>query len=253
VLVPTIDLNADIGESYGAWRMGDDDAVLDVVTSANIACGYHAGDPVTMLATLRAAARREVRIGAHVSYPDLVGFGRRELNCAGEEIAADVLYQLGALQALARSVGTFVRYVKPHGALYNRACADPDIAVVIADALASVGRIPVLLLAGSPGVAAAEGNGRPVVTEAFADRAYTPDGALAPRRHPGAVISDEAAVVERCLRLATDGTVITTDGTAIRIGARSLCLHGDTPNAAALARKAREALQAAGIGIAAFA
>ena len=248
----TLDLNADVGESYGAWTLGDDDAVLDVVTSANVACGFHAGDPSTLLRTVEAAAERGVAVGAQVSYPDLVGFGRRAMELAPADVTADVLYQVGALAGIARAAGTEVRYVKPHGALYNRAARDPGVAAAIA---AGVRRydpaLPVLLLAGSPGLDAVRAAGLTGVGECFADRAYTPDGRLLSRREPGAVLTDPAEVAIRAVRMAT-GEVVATDGSLLRLDARSMCLHGDTPGAAALARAVRDGLVAAGVELVPF-
>lgn len=250
----SIDLNADVGESFGPWRLGDDDAVLDVVTSANVACGFHAGDPVTLVRTVGAAARRRVVVGAQVSYPDLVGFGRRELDCTPAEISADVLYQLGALDGIARSAAVRVRYVKPHGALYNRVARDPVAAAALADAVRQYDPgLPVLLLAGSAGLGAVAAAGRPAVGECFADRAYTAAGRLLPRREPGAVLTDPAAVVRRAVRMAVAGEVVAVDGTVVPVAARSVCVHGDTPGAAALARQVRDGLRAAGVGLAPFA
>jgi UPF0271 protein len=244
----TVDLNADVGESYGAWVLGEDDAVLDVVTSANVACGFHAGDPVTLLRTVSAAAARGVVVGAQVSYPDLVGFGRRDMELTAAEIEADVLYQLGALDGLARVAGTGVRYVKPHGALYNRAARDPGVATAIAAAVARYDpALPVLLLAGSPGARAAH-----AVGECFADRAYTPAGALVSRREPGAVLTDPDDVVARAVRMATERAVTATDGSDVAVEAASICLHGDTPGAAELARRVRAGLVAAGVALAPF-
>ena len=240
-----MDLNADVGESYGAWTLGDDDAVLAVVSSANVACGFHAGDPVTLLRTVTRAAELGVVVGAQVSYPDLVGFGRRDMELTADEITADVLYQIGGLAGLARAAGTTVRYVKPHGALYNRAARDPAVATAVA-AAARVHGLPLLLLAGSPGQAATGALG-----ECFADRGYTPDGRLVSRREPGAVLTDPAEVAARAVRMA-HGSVVATDGSELRLDAVSTCLHGDTPGAAALARAVRDALTAAGVPIAAF-
>ena len=249
-----MDLNADVGESYGAWRLGDDEAVLDVVTSANVACGFHAGDPLTLLRTVTTAAERGVVVGAQVSYPDLVGFGRRDMELAPEEITADVLYQVGALAGIARAAGTGVRYVKQHGALYNRAARDPAVAAAVAVAVRRYDpRLPVLLLAGSPGLDAVRAAGLTGVGECFADRAYTPAGGLRSRREPGAVLTDPAEVVARAVRMAADREVVAVDGSVVRLEAASVCLHGDTPGAADLARRVRAALDAAGVPVAPFA
>ena len=249
-----MDLNADVGESYGAWTLGDDEAVLDVVTSANVACGFHAGDPLTLLRTVTAAAARGVVVGAQVSYPDLVGFGRRDMDLAPEQVTADVLYQLGALAGIARAAGTAVAYLKPHGALYNRAARDAPTAAAVAEAVRRYDpALPVLLLAGSPGLAAVAAAGLAAVGECFADRAYTGDGRLLSRREPGSVLADPDAVAARAVRMATDGEVVAVDGSTVRIDARSLCVHGDTPGAARLARRVRTALESAGVRLAPFA
>lgn len=245
-----IDLNADLGESYGAWTLGDDDSLLDAVTSANVACGFHAGDPSTMMRTVAAALERGVAIGAQVSYPDLVGFGRRDMELAPEEIVADVLYQIGALEGITRAAGGRVAYVKPHGALYNRAARDPVVATAIATAIDRYGAgLPMVMLAGSAGLQAAADAGVKVVPESFADRGYTPDGRLVSRREPGALVTSPDEVVARVLRMVTDGTVEAIDGSVLRLGARSVCVHGDTPGAAALARRVRRALEDAGVEV----
>jgi len=252
--VAEIDLNADLGESYGAWRLGDDEALLGIVTSANVACGFHAGDPRTMLRTTAAAVERGVVIGAHVSYPDLVGFGRRELDCAPAEITADVLYQIGALDGLARAAGARVAYVKPHGALYNRVARDPVAACAVAEAVRRYDRaLPVLLLAGSPGLAAVGEAGLPTVGECFADRAYAAEGRLVGRREPGAVLADPERVAARAVGMALHGTVDAIDGSPIRLAARSICVHGDTAGAAALAGRVAAELVASGVRLVPFA
>jgi len=251
--VATIDLNADVGESYGAWTLGDDEAVLDVVTSANVACGFHAGDPRTLLRTVTAAASRGVVVGAQVSYPDLVGFGRRDMDLAAEDVTADVLYQVGALAGLARAAGTTVAYVKPHGALYHRVARDPVTAGALAEAVHRYDPgLPVLLLAGSSGLDVVRAAGLTGVGECFADRGYTPDGGLLPRGQPGAVLTDAGEVAARAVRMAA-GEVVAADGSPVRLDARSMCLHGDTPGAAALARAVRDALLAAAVELAPFA
>ncbi len=249
-----IDLNADLGEGFGAWRLGDDEALLEIVTSANVACGFHAGDPVIMARVCRIAAERGVAIGAQVGYHDLAGFGRRRIDIAAPELSADVLYQLGALEAFARAAAARVRYVKPHGALYNTAADDPDQAGAV---VAAVRRydptLPVLGLPGSALQAAADEAGVPFVAEAFADRAYTARGRLLPRSQPGAVHQDEATVVAQAVSLVRDGVVTAVDGTPVPVRAASLCLHGDTPGAVGYARAVRAALQHAGARIEAFA
>ena len=250
----SMDLNADVGESFGAWTLGDDDAVLAAVTSANVACGFHAGDPLTLVRTVTAAAARGVAVGAQVSYPDLVGFGRRELDSTPDEIMADVLYQIGGLDGIARSVGVRVRYVKPHGALYNRAVRDSAAASALAEAVRRYDpTLPVLLLAGSAGLRTVADAGLDAVGECFADRAYTSDGRLLPRREPGAVLRDPATVIERAVRMAGAGEVVAVDGTVLRLSAGSVCVHGDTPGAGALARQVRTGLADAGIRVQPFA
>lgn len=249
-----IDLNADLGEGFGVWRLGDDDALLDVVTSANVACGFHAGDPSIMRRVCAAAVDRGVAIGAQVGYRDLAGFGRRRLDVAPDELAADVLYQLGALDAFARAAGDRVRYVKPHGALYNTAVDDPGQAAAVAMAVAAYDRtLPVLALPGSALAAAAHGAGIPFVAEAFADRAYLASGRLAPRSTPDAVIDDPYDVVARAASIAVHRRITAIDGSVLPVEARSLCVHGDTPDAAHLASEIRRTLEDAGVTMAPFA
>jgi len=249
----TIDLNSDLGESYGAWRMGDDAAMLEVVSSANVACGFHAGDPAGILRTVKAAAHRGVAIGAHVSYPDLAGFGRRDMDIAPADLTADVVYQIGALSGLAAAVGSKVRYVKPHGALYNRIAVDAVQGAAVIAALKAVDPTLVLMgLAGAPILDQARAAGLAVVAEAYADRAYTPAGHLVPRREAGAVLHDASLIAARMVRLATEGVVEAIDGSVIRIDAQSICVHGDSPGAVAIAREVRGRLEAAGIAIAPF-
>ena len=249
----TIDLNADLGEGFGIWRLGDDEALLDSITSANIACGFHAGDPVTMARICAAAADRGVAIGAQVGYRDLVGFGRRRIEMPETDLVADVLYQLGALEAFARAAGTTVRYVKPHGALYNTAAVDPVQARAVASAVAQFGSIPLLGLPGSVLSDAAFAAGVPFCGEAFVDRAYTAEGRLMPRSEPGAVHTDHGVAVAQALSLAQSGTVTASDGSLLSVRAVSLCVHGDTPGAVALARAVRTALLEAGTELAPFA
>lgn len=248
-----IDLNADLGEGFGRWRLTDDEALLSVVTSANVACGYHAGDPATMRRVCELAARRGVRIGAQVSYRDLAGFGRRAMDVPAQELAAEVAYQIGALEVFARAAGAGVAYVKPHGALYNRAVRDAEQAAAVVDGVRLAGELPVLGLPGSQLLLAAERAGLRAVPEAFADRAYTADATLVPRREPGAVVEDADAVVARSVRLAREGLVTAATGEDVAVGARSLCVHGDTPGAAGLAVRVRAALEDAGLRVVAFA
>jgi UPF0271 protein len=248
------DLNADLGEGFGVWRLGDDDALLDVVTSANVACGFHAGDPATMRRVCAGAAARGVAIGAQVGYRDLAGFGRRRIDVEPEELTADVLYQLGALEACARAAGSRVRYVRPHGALYNTAADDAVQAAAVAAAVAAFDAdLPLLGLPGSALAEAAHDAGLPFVPEAFADRGYRPDGRLVPRGQPGAVIEDPYEVVARAAAFVLHRHVTADDGTALPVEARSLCVHGDTPGAVYLAREIRRTLADAGVTLAPFA
>ena len=252
--MPTIDINSDLGESFGAWSMGDDDAMLDVVTSANVACGFHAGDPAGILRTLKAAAARNVAIGAHVAYPDKVGFGRRNMDLASDELTADVIYQIGALQGLAKAAGTSVRYVKPHGALYNTIAHDRRQALAVIAAIRAIDPTLILVaLAGSELIEWARNEGLQCVAEAFADRAYTPQGTLVSRREPGAVLHDPQLVAQRMLRLVQDGTIEAIDGTLTRIQADSICVHGDSPAAVAMARELRRVLEQANLSLQPFA
>ena len=245
-----VDLNADVGESYGRWRLGDDVALLDVVTSANVACGFHAGDPSTLRATCAAAAARGVAVGAQVSYPDLAGFGRRFLDMAPDELTDAVLYQVGALDALARVTGTHVSYVKPHGALYNAVVSHEAQAAAVVRAVRELDPgLPVLGLPGSALLRAAGAAGLRAVPEAFADRAYRADGTLVPRREPGAVLSDPDEVAGRVVALVTDGAVRAVDGSRVAVIAESVCVHGDSPGAVATARAVRVALERAGVAV----
>ncbi len=249
-----IDINADMGESFGAWTMGADAALLEQVTSANIACGFHAGDPRVMDATVARAAERGVTIGAHVSYPDLVGFGRRQLRVSPDELTTDVLYQIGALEAFCRRHQTAVRYVKAHGALYNDLAGDERLAAALGQAVAAYDAgLSVLALAGSPAVDVLRQQGLPVVAEGFADRGYTAAGRLVPRSQPGAVLTDPAAVAERGWRIATGAPIETEDGSLLVLDVGSLCVHGDTPGAVGLARELRAVLSARTVEVAAFA
>ncbi|MGA4843229.1 LamB/YcsF family protein [Streptomyces sp. G45] len=250
----SIDLNADLGEGFGRWRLTEDEELLSVVTSANVACGFHAGDAATMRRVCERAAERGVRIGAQVSYRDLAGFGRRAMDVPPDELAAEVAYQIGALEVFARAAGTRVAYVKPHGALYNRVVHDGEQAGAVVDGvLLADDHLPVLGLPGSRLLEAAEKAGLPVVTEAFADRAYTDEGTLVPRGTEGAVITEADRVAERSVGLARHGSVVSHSGERIAVRARSLCLHGDTPGAVDLARQVRARLEAAGVRVEAFA
>ena len=249
-----MDINSDLGESYGAWRMGDDAAMLGIVTSANVACGFHAGDPAGILQTLRAAAERGVAVGAHVAYPDLVGFGRRAMDPTSSELVADVIYQIGALQGLAAAAGTRVAYVKPHGALYNTIAHDERQGGDVISALLAVDpRLTLLALAGSPLIERARARGLAVVAEAFADRAYNDDGTLVSRRLPGAVLHDAEQVAERMLRWARTGELASITGRPVRVQADSICVHGDSPGAVEMARRIRARFDEAGVALRAFA
>lgn len=248
-----IDLNADLGEGFGVWRLGNDDAMLGIVTSANVACGFHAGDPAGLLRVCRLAAERGVRIGAQVGYRDLAGFGRRFIDIAAEDLVADVVYQIGALQAIAHAAGSVVSYVKPHGALYNTIVTNHDQAAAVASAVYLVdATLPVLGMAGSAFFDEAARVGLHTVAEAFADRAYRPDGQLVSRKEPGAVLDDPAAIAQRVAAMVTSGRVTAVDGTEISVSVESVCVHGDSPGAVQIATAVRDELEAAGIDIRPF-
>src|SRR5690554_5713273 len=254
----TIDLNADLGEGFGRWSLTDDAALLESMTSANVACGFHAGDPAIMRRVCELAAERDVAIGAHVSYRDLAGFGRREMEVPPRELAAEIAFQIGALEVFAAAAGPGVAYVKPHGALYNRVAHDRRQATAVLEgvllACEATGRdLPVVGLPGSRLLAAAKAAGLPTITEAFADRAYLPDGTLVPRAESRAVIADPDQVVTRSVAIATGQPVMARDGSQLVIQARSLCVHGDTPGAGALAAQVRAALTDAGVQVHSFA
>ncbi len=248
-----VDLNADIGESFGRYELPGEDDLLSLITSANVACGFHAGDPMVMQRTVSAAAGRGVTVGAHPGYRDLIGFGRRELAASAAEIAADVVYQVGALDGFCRTAGTRVRYVKLHGALYHRASEDKEVAKSVAFALRQLDQeLVVLGPEGSALLQAANATGLDVAREAFVDRAYQPDGRLVPRRMPGAVLDDADAIAERALRMVQDRYVVAIDGTRCIIRADSLCVHGDGPKAVAVVRAVRQRFDQEGISLAAF-
>lgn len=253
-MTPHIDLNADLGESFGQWVLGDDDAMLGLVSSANVACGFHAGDPSTLRTTTTRAAAAGVTVGAQVSYPDLRGFGRRFLDIEPAALTDDVIYQIGALDGLCRVAGSRVRYVKPHGALYNATRTHTGQARAVVDAVRAYDpSLPVLGLPGSELLAEAERAGLRPVTEFFVDRGYTAEGALVPRREPGALLDDAGAAAERVVRMLTDGVVRAVDGTDVAVRAESACVHGDSPGAVAMAQRVRDALAGAGIAIGSFA
>ncbi|MBV4535903.1 MULTISPECIES: LamB/YcsF family protein [Pseudomonas] len=249
----SIDLNSDLGESFGAWSMGDDAAILEVVSSANVACGFHAGDPLGILHTLETAAARGVAIGAHVAYPDLVGFGRRNMDIPAEQLRADVIYQIGALMGLARSAGTRVSYVKPHGALYNTIAHDRTQADAVIQAVLRIDpQLKLVCLANSPLLDWAGEAGLACVAEAFADRAYTAQGTLVSRSRPGAVLHDPELIAQRMLRLVREGVIEAEDGQVISLQAESICVHGDSPDAVNIARDLKTRLLEAGVTLRAF-
>lgn len=250
----TIDLNSDVGESFGAWVLGDDAAMMQSVTSVNVACGFHAGDPSTLRRTCTLAAQAGATVGAQVGYRDLAGFGRRFIDMDPSVLADDLIYQIGALQALAAVAGTRVRYVKPHGALYNAVVHHHVQAQAVVDAVRAVDdSLPVLGLPGSVVLKLADDAGLRTVTEAFADRGYTAEGTMVPRNQPGALLSDPAAVAARMVRLVTEGVITPVDGPDVQVSAESICVHGDSPGAVDMASAVRKALQDNGITVQAFA
>jgi UPF0271 protein len=252
--VATIDLNSDLGEGFGHWRLGDDDALLGIVTSANVACGYHAGDASIMRRVCAAAVANGVAIGAQVGYRDLPGFGRRFIDIEPQALTDDVIYQIGALDGFARIAGERVRYVKPHGALYNAIVRHEEQAAAVVEAVAVYdASLPVLGLPGSAWLRLAEEAGLTTVPEAFADRAYTPEGTLVSRRLPGAVLEDADEIARRCVAMATGGRITDADGGELKVDAASICVHGDTAGAVGIARRVRDALTDAGVALAPFA
>jgi UPF0271 protein len=244
----SVDLNCDMGESFGPWRMGDDVAVLPHVTSANIACGFHAGDPTTMAYTIREAMRNGVAIGAHPGLPDLVGFGRRNMDVSRDEVYDMVLYQVAAIGGVARALGATLAHVKPHGALYTMAARSADLADAIARAVHDYDPGLVLFgLAGSQLLRAAEARGLATASEVFADRGYMPDGSLVPRSRPDAMVTDEAQAIARAVRMVREGRVTAVDGTDVAVRADTICIHGDGPHAVPFARGLRAALEREGV------
>ena len=249
-----VELNCDMGEAFGIYDLGADEALMEYVSRANVACGFHAGDPSIMRRVCARAAQTGVAVGAQVSYRDLAGFGRRFVDVEPAELTADVLYQLGALEAFARVAGTRVRYVKPHGALYNTIVSHEEQAAAVVQAVVAYDRdLPVLGLPGSAWLRLADEAGLTTVAEAFADREYTPEGTLVSRRLPGAVLHDPDEIARRCVAMATGEPVTDVEGGLLRLAPDSICVHGDTPGAVAIARQVREALTAAGISLAPFA
>jgi UPF0271 protein len=248
-----IDLNADVGESLGPWPMGDDERLIPLVTSVNVACGAHAGDPLTIERTIRLAIDHDVALGAHPGYPDLVGFGRRDLDMTPDELRTSIIYQVGAVAAIARSLGAELRHVKPHGALYNRAARNGAVAETIAAALRLASPELVLVgLAGSALIHAGVAAGLQVASEAFADRAYEADGSLRSRRLPGAILATPAAAAKQALSIVRDGRVTALDRTVVAVRADTICIHGDTPGAPDYVAAVRAALDKAGVTIAAL-
>jgi UPF0271 protein len=248
-----VDLNADVGERFDSWRPGDDEAILQSVTTAHVACGFHAGDPTVMFETVSTAVRLGVSVGAHPSYPDREGFGRRPMEVDPRRIRADVLYQVAALDGIARAAGTPVRSVKAHGALYHRMAVDRDCAEAVAMATKDFADdLWLVVPAGSVAVEVARSAGLRVAEEAFCDRRYRPDGTLAPRGDDGALVADPDEAARRALRLARDHEVETTDGGTLRLSPSTLCVHGDSPGAASLARAVRAALEVAGLTVGSF-
>ncbi|MFO7708126.1 MAG: 5-oxoprolinase subunit PxpA [Desulfobacterales bacterium] len=248
-----VDINCDMGESFGAYKLGLDEEVIRYITSANIACGWHAGDPLVMDRTVRMAKEHGVGVGAHPGYPDLLGFGRRNMNCSPEEIRYYMVYQIGALRAFCDVHGVKLRHVKPHGNLYLTAVEDENTARPIAEGIVSMDPDLIYVgLAGSKGelmTRIGKEVGLNVILEAFPDRAYTADGTLVSRRHPGAVIKEPEQVAERALKMAAEGKVIAIDGTEIHLRAETLCVHGDTPGAVDLVKQIRELLEREGIEV----
>lgn len=245
-----IDLNSDIGESFGAWTMGDDEGVLEAVSSANVACGFHAGDPLVMIKTVELCAKKKSAVGAHLGYLDLAGFGRRDMACSVDEVYADCLYQISALGGICKAKGVPLQHVKPHGAMYNQAARDAALAGAIASAIRDYDPKLILLgLANSCFETAAQEAGIPFAAEAFADRGYRPDGSLVPRKLPGAVIHDTQQAADRVVRMALEGKVECVDGCVIDFKPHSICFHGDTPEAVEMAQAAKKALLAAGVAV----
>ncbi|GII65261.1 UPF0271 protein [Sphaerisporangium krabiense] len=252
-VITTIDLNSDLGEGFGRWDLGDDEVLLGIVTSANVACGFHAGDPTIMRRTCATAVAHGVAIGAQVSYRDLAGFGRRFIDVPPEALADEILYQIGALDAFARLAGSRVRYVKPHGALYNAIVHHEAQAAAVVEAVRAYDpALPVLGLPGSAWLRLAEKAGLATIAEFFADRAYTSQGTLVPRDRPGAVLRDPDVVASRVLSLARGEPVAAADGTPLRLRAGSICVHGDSPDPVPMAHRIRETLTAAGVTLAPF-
>ena len=245
-----VDLNSDLGESFGAWKMGMDEAVMNHISSSNIACGWHGGDAEVMLRTVRAAKAQNIAVGAHPGYPDLVGFGRRNMTCTPDELYAYTLYQVGAMMGVCASEGVELQHVKPHGAMYNQAAKDPKLATAIARAIKSLGSGIILMgLANSAFEAAAAEQGIPFAAEAFADRGYMADGSLVPRDKHGAFIHDPNEAAARMLKLIKDGTIETPDGQTLKLKAHTICMHGDNPDAVKMAEVVKATLEKNGVTV----
>jgi len=245
-----IDINSDVGESFGAYTIGHDAGLMKAITSANVAAGFHGGDPSVLRATIRIAIAGGVAVGAHPGFPDLVGFGRREINATPKEVEDLVLYQVSAVAGVARAEGVSLQHVKPHGALFNMAVRNRELADAIARGIAAFDANLILFgLPGSEILAAGRAAGLRVAAEVFADRAYEPDGSLASRRKPGSVIHDPDAVVARAVRMAKDRSVVAIDGSIVRLDADTICVHGDTPGSDVLATKIRSGFEAAGVTV----
>lgn len=249
----TIDLNADAGESFGTWKMGQDELLFDLLTSVNLACGFHAGDPLTMQQAVGLAKSKGVAVGAHPGFPDKVGFGRREMQATPEEVYTDVLYQMGAIAAFLKVEGLPLHHVKAHGALYNRATRDAPTAQAIAQAIRDYDpTVPMVVLPGTPLEEAALALGLGAIREAFPERGYTADGRLAARGTLGAIIHDPKEAARRALKMVLEGKVLAVDGREVALKAQTLCIHGDNPNAPEIARHIRQALEAEGVVFRAF-
>lgn len=249
-----VDLNADLGESFGAYTIGMDSEVLRYITSANIACGYHAGDPLVMQKTVELAKSRGTAPGAHPGFPDLMGFGRRNMKISPAEAKAYIKYQVGALQAFTKAAGVKLQHVKPHGAFYNMAAVDDKLAIAICEGIAEVDDSLIMLgLAGSAHIRAAKAVGLKAASEVFADRGYMEDGTLVPRSQPGAMVHDRELAIARTVKMVTEGTVETITGKIIPIQADSICVHGDNPDAIGFVKDIREALESAGVTVACIA
>ncbi|MDR1978528.1 MAG: LamB/YcsF family protein [Synergistaceae bacterium] len=248
--MPVVDLNSDLGESFGAWKMGMDEDVMEHISSSNIACGWHAGDAEVMVKTVRAAKRKGVAVGAHPGYPDLLGFGRRDMTCTPNEVYAYTLCQVGALKSVCESEGLELQHVKPHGAMYNQAAKDPKLAAAIARAVKGAGEKIILVgLANSAFETAAAELGVPFAAEAFADRGYMPDGSLVPRGRPGAFVHDPDEAAARMVKLVNEGVVATPDGQILKLKAHSICMHGDNPAAVKMAEAVRATLEKNGVAV----